>query len=149
MITKTVSNETKLRHRLETFRAACEERCDPAHLSRKLRIGKRAAEQLIEEMEGEGIPSLRIGGPLNTRQAAWVLGVIERLVRAYCGQGRLGYRDASLLTNADAFASKVAIGRGAGLAGTRWSIDKDDLLRFADLPRPVGAKARAQKELEG
>jgi excisionase family DNA binding protein len=51
----------------------------------------------------------------DVKQAAVYLGLSEQRVRQFCGQGRFG--------------TKV---------GNQWIIDKADLERFAQLPRPSG-----------
>lgn len=50
------------------------------------------------------------------KDAAGIIGIAERLVRAYCAEGRLAAR-------------KV---------GKQWIIKRKDAERFAAVPRPVG-----------
>ena len=120
--------EQRNRIRLEVFRAAVEHRWDARAVARAAKCSRAEAEQTAVEMVGQGLPLSGGFAFLTTAQAAWVLGVIERRVRDYCGAGRLGLK-----------------------IGGRFIIAPGDVLRFSVIPRPVGgagvkqlAKSRAK-----
>ena len=80
---------------------------------------------VAEQMESVGLPLYGGFTEVTTVQAAWLLGLIDRRIRDFCRTGRLGR-----------------------VCGGRYIIPTQDLLRFAERPRPVGgAGVKALAEL--
>ena len=101
--------------RLAVFRAVVENRWDVRAVAEEIGCTQAEVRSASVEMEGVGLPLTGAFAFVSPAQAGWVLGVIERRVRGFCGEGRLGTR-----------------------VGGRYVITAQDLVRFASIPRPMG-----------
>lgn len=113
--------------RLAVFKASVGRKWDYKRIASEYRFTQKAVLAVTSDMESQGIPLNDDITEVSTSQAAWVLGVIERRVREFCRNGRLGR-----------------------LCGGRYVIPVDELLRFTEIPRqPGGAGARQLAERKG
>ena len=101
--------------RLAVFQAAADHNWDCKRIAKEQRVSQALIRDVSLEMEAQGLTTLGEFEEVSTKQAAWVLCVIERRVREFCRSGRLGRH-----------------------CGGRYVIPVGDLLRFAGIPRHPG-----------